>query len=62
MLMLRFAHFECNKIFGHNDFMLGFCTAPENWIPGIYHKGKKMQPPAIWASQQSICRRQMFLD
>lgn len=32
MLMLRLAHFECNQVFGRNDFMSGFCTAPENTV------------------------------
>lgn len=41
--MLRFAHFECYKIFGFNDFMMGFCTRArtrEYCFTGLHDKKK----------------------
>lgn len=39
--MLRSARFDHNKIFGHNDLMSGFCTAPENIVYWAFSRKKK---------------------
>ena len=52
--MLTFADCGCNKRFRHNDFMSGFCTAPQDIVYWALSSRKKMQPPAIWTLQQSI--------